>query len=190
MSQALREQVESIVPLTDQEFEFILSHFTRKNYRKHQFIVQEGDLVSHTWFIIQGLTKSFYTDDTGKEHIIHFALDNGWVTDAAAFYQQTNSSLNIHCLENSEMLSITYENMEKLCSQLEKMQFYFRKKSIEENIQLQRRTQCLLANNATNRYHDLITNQPGLINRVPKKMIASYLGVSRETLSRLLLTRL
>jgi CRP-like cAMP-binding protein len=188
MSQALRNQIELTISLSDEEFEFVLSHFTHKHYRRHQFLVQEGHLVLHTWFILQGLTKSFYTDETGKEHIIHFAMDNGWTTDTTAFHQHINSSLNIYCLENCETLSITYENMEKLCAQLDKMQYYFRKKTIEENIQFQRRTQCLLAYDATNRYHELITNYPALINRVPKKMIASYLGVSRETLSRLLQT--
>jgi CRP-like cAMP-binding protein len=94
--------------------------------------------------------------------------------------------LNIYCLENAEMLAITYENIEKICAGLEKMQKYFRRKTIEQNILLQRRILCLITNNAANRYHELATNYPELIQRVPKKMIASYLGVSRETLSRLM----
>ena len=102
------------------------------------------------------------------------------------FNYRKKSSLNIYCLEKTELLAISYANIEKLCAGLEKMQYYFRKKMSEENMLLQRRIQCLITNNATNRYHDLATNYPELIQRVPKKMIASYLGVSRETLSRLL----
>lgn len=186
MSQVLRQQIESIVAVTDEEFELVLSYFTPKDFRKHQFIIQEGDLVSKNYFIVQGLTKSFYTDETGREHIVQFAMDNGWTTDVQAFYGQMKSTLNIYCLENTQTLAISYENIEKLCAQLDKMQYYFRKKATEENTQLQRRIQCLISNNATNRYHDLATNYPELIQRVPKKMIASYLGVSRETLSRLM----
>jgi len=186
MSQIFRQQIETIASLTDDEFDYVMSHFTPKQFRKHQFLVQEGDLVQYNYFIVQGLTKSFYTDETGREHIMHFAMDNNWVTDPQAFQLQKKSNLNIYCLEKSEVLAISYENIEKICAGVEKMQYYFRKKSIEENIQLQRRVQCLITNNAANRYHDLVTNNPQLVQRVPKKMIASYLGVSRETLSRLL----
>ena len=186
MSQTFKQQIETIVSLTDEEFDYVMSYFTPRQLRKHQFLVQEGDLVQYNYFIVQGLTKSFYTDDTGREHIVHFAMDNNWVTDAQAFQLQKKSSLNIYCLEKTELLAISYANIEKLCAGLEKMQYYFRKKLSEENMLLQRRIQCLITNNATNRYHDLATNYPELIQRVPKKMIASYLGVSRETLSRLL----
>jgi CRP-like cAMP-binding protein len=186
MSQMFRQQIETIVSLTDEEFDYVMSYFTPRQLRKHQFLVQEGDLVQYNYFIVQGLTKSFYTDETGREHIVHFAMDNNWVTDAQAFHLQKKSSLNIYCLEKSEVLAISYDNIEKLCAGIEKMQYYFRKKSTEENILLQRRIQCLITNNAVNRYHDLASNYPALIQRVPKKMIASYLGVSRETLSRLL----
>jgi CRP-like cAMP-binding protein len=67
------------------------------------------------------------------------------------------------------------------------MQGYFRKKAVEENIRLQRRILCLLKNNATDRYHDLIKNYPEIVRKVPKTLIASYVGVSRETLSRMLI---
>jgi len=186
MSELLRQQIESVVTLTDHEFEQVLSHFTPKKFRKHQFLVQEGELVRNNFFIARGLTKSFFTDETGKEHIVHFAMDNDWVTDAQAFHLQKKSTVNIYCLENCDSFAITYDNLQKLCSGLQKMQYYFRQKAIEENIALQRRIQCIISNDATNRYHDLATNYPELIQRVPKKMIASFLGISRETLSRLL----
>lgn len=186
MSAILRQEIESIVPVTDQEFELIFSYFTPRNFRRHQFMVQDGNAVTSNYFLVNGLTKSFYVDETGKEHILQFAIDNDWVTDMAAFHAKTVSTLNIYCLENCETLAITYDNIEKLCSQLDKMQYYFRKQMTEENRRLQQRVQCLVTNNAANRYHDLITNYPELIQRVPKKMIASYLGVSRETLSRLI----
>lgn len=187
MSQALRQQIESIVTLTDEEFSLVLSLFSTKQYRKHQFLVQEGNFVQHDFFLVHGLTQTFHVDESGKEHIVYFAMDNNWVTDVQAFHLQTKATLNIAFLENSEVLSLSYENMEKLCAILPKMQYYFRKKTIAENIMLHRRIQCLISNNAINRYHELITHFPALVQRVPKKMIASFLGVSRETLSRLLL---
>lgn len=187
MSNSLRAQIESYVPLTDSEFELVLSYFTEKKFRKHQFMVQEGEFVSNYFFIVRGLTKSFFIDETGREHITNLAVDNNWVTDMQAFHLQEKSTINIYCLEECETLAISSQNIEKLCLALNKMQYFFRQKAIDENILLQRRIQCFISNNAASRYHELVTKNPQLIERVPKKLIASYLGVSRETLSRLLL---
>lgn len=185
MNHPLRQQLEKYITLTDEEFEFILSHFTQKKFRKHQFIVQEDQPVSFNYLIVRGLVKKFYADETGGEHIVHFAMEGDWVTDTHAFHLQKKSTHNIYCLENCEALVISYENLEKLCAQMNKMQLFFRKIALEEIMQLQCRTKCLITNNATDRYHHLISNFPDLVQRVPKKLIASYLGVSRETLSRL-----
>ena len=187
MSKALREHIHSIVPLTDEEFEYVRSHFSAKHFRKHQLLVQEGNYVTHDYFIEEGLTKTFSIDDEGKEHILDFAMDGYWATDVQALQQHKKASLNIYCLKDCDTLSISGDNIEKLCAGLNKMQYYFRKKTIRQNIQLQRRILCLIKNNAADRYHDLAENYPELIQKVPKTLIASYVGVSRETLSRMLL---
>ena len=183
----LRGRIESVVALTDAEFDQVLSCFTEKKFRKHQFMVQEGNYVPDYFFLEHGLTKSFFIDETGREHILHLAMDNNWITDVQAFHRQEKSKINIYCLEDCETMAISLQNLEKLCAASGKMQYFFRQNTIEENIQFQRRIQCFISNNAANRYHELVTKNPGLIQRVPKKLIASYLGVSRETLSRLLL---
>jgi CRP-like cAMP-binding protein len=187
MSQILREHIESVVSLSDSEFEFVLSHFKPRRFRKHQFLVQEGNAVTQIYFIVQGLAKSFYVDEEGREHITQFSVDSYWTTDNDAFYNNTQATINIACLENTESLSLAYEDMEKLCASLNKMEYFFRKKAIADNILLEKRALCLIKNNAADRFHDLLSNYPELVQRVPKTLIASYLGVSRETLSRLLL---
>jgi CRP-like cAMP-binding protein len=190
MSRVLRQQIETIVSLTDQEFDLVLSHFTTKYFRKHQFIVQADTIVTQNYFIVKGLTKSFHIDSAGKEWVLDFALDAHWITDVEAFYQHKEATLNIYCIEDCHTLSISNQNLEVLCTRVPKMEYYFRRKSIKDNTRLQRRILCLIRNNATDRYHDLITNNPQLVHRVPKALIASYLGVSRETLSRMMPVRL
>ncbi len=187
MSEVLRSHIEAIVPLTDAEFGLVMSAFTEKKFRKHHFMVQEDHSVPYLYFIVSGLTKTFFIDETGREHILDLNMDNNWTTDMQAFHQQLKTTTNIYCLEDCETLAISLENIEKLCAQLDKMQYFFRRKAIEQNIHLQKRIQCFISSTAANRYHELVTKNPGLIQRVPKKLIASYLGVSRETLSRLLL---
>jgi CRP-like cAMP-binding protein len=190
MGEALREQIEKIVSLTDNEFEKVLSHFNLKHFSKHQFILQADSLVMSNYFIIKGLIKSFYVDEAGKEHILNFAMDNYWITDLEAFQYRKEARLNIYCIENCKTLSITYDRLEALCDNMPKMQYYFRKKADYDQALLNKRILCLITNNATDRYHDLMVHSPELVNRVPKTMIASYLGVSRETLSRMILQRM
>ncbi len=184
MSKELRQQIEKVIPLTDQEFEYILSHFTTRRLKKNQFLIQEGDLVTNDYFVVSGLLKAYHVDKEGKEYIMQFAVEDWWVTDYQAYFNQTNSTLNIDCVESSELLGISFQNREKLCADLHKIEHFFRKKSNAGYVALQRRILSLLNSNAKERYEQLLNQYPKLFQRVPKTLIASYLGVSRETLSR------
>lgn len=185
MKQELRQHIEEIVSLSDEEFAFVFSYFTEKHFLKHQYLVQEGNYARNDYFIVGGLVKASHLDEDGKEHILQFATENKWISDPQAYHSQAKATLNIQCLEDTKTLFIDFQEREKLCADLQKMEHFFRKKTTAGQILLQRRILCLISNNAQDRYEDLLHQYPGLIKRVPKTMIASYLGVSRETLSRL-----
>ncbi|WP_196893871.1 Crp/Fnr family transcriptional regulator [Aureivirga marina] len=181
----LRKHIEEIVKLTDYEFEFILSHFETIKRRKHQFIVQEGEIVRKEFWVIKGCLKNYFLDENGKEHILQFAMENWWITDYESFTTQKESKIYIDCIEDCELLYISYENREKLTSEMHKMERFWAKKSKYGRIALQNRILSLLKNSTKEKYNLLLEQYPTLFQRVPKKMIAAYLGVSRETLSRL-----
>ncbi len=181
----LKQHITEIVPLTDEEFEFVLSHFAHVKKRKHQYLVQEGEVVNKEYWIIKGCVKSYYLDANGKEHILRFAMEHWWITDYESFVKQTPSKIYVDCMEECELLYISFENRDKLTSQMHKMERFWAKKSKLGRIALQNRVLSLLKNSAKERYDLLQEQYPSLIQRVPKKLIASYLGVSRETLSRL-----
>ena len=185
MTHPLRQHIEKIVSLTDKEFEFILSHFKHIKKRKHQYILQEGEVASKEYWVIKGCLKSYFFDDTGKEHILQFGMEGWWITDYESFVNQSKSKLFIDCLEESELLYITFEDREKLTSNLHKMERFWAKKSKYGRIALQNRILSLLKNSSKERYDTLLKQSPQLFQRLPKKLIAAYLGVSRETLSRL-----
>nr|WP_299383071.1 Crp/Fnr family transcriptional regulator [Allomuricauda sp.] len=185
MSHPLRQHIEDIVSLTDEEFDFILGHFATTKRRKHQFLVQEGQVVDKEFWILKGCLKSYFVDDAGKEHILQFGMENWWITDYESFVKQTPSKISIDCIEDSELLYITFENREKLTAAMHKMERFWAKKSKMGRIALQNRILSLLKNSSKERYNLLLEQYPALFQRVPKKMIAAYLGVSRETLSRL-----
>jgi CRP-like cAMP-binding protein len=185
MSHKLRQHIETIISLTDEEFEYILSHFTYRKFLKNQYVVQEGDYVKYDYFVLNGLLKSWHIDGKGNTHIIAFATENWWISDPQAFHNQTQATLNIDCFEDSETLFISLENREKLCADMQKMQYFFRKKTTAGYVASQKRILSLISFNARQRYEYFTQQYPDLLQRVPKSLIASYLGITRETLSRL-----
>ncbi len=185
MSQIFRKHIEEITPITDSEFEYVMSHFTRKKLKKHQFLVQSGEYVKNDHFVLNGLLKAYYANDEGKEHILQFAMEDWWVTDYQAYFKKVEANVYIDCLEDCEVLCLSLQNRDKLCADLQKIEHFFRVKSNFGYVALQRRILSLLDQDAKGRYEELVSLYPSLLQRVPKTVLASYLGVSRETLSRL-----
>ena len=185
MHEEFKKHIGEIAKLTDDEYKCILPLLTFKKLKKHQFLVQEGDRVNQTYWVRKGLLKAYFINEKGKEHILQFAMENWWISDYQAYSLKTPAILNIDCLEDTELLCLTDKNREKLCAELHKMEHYFRKKANTGFVELQRRMLSYLTNDAQKRYRLFMQTYPGLNARLPKKLIASYLGVSRETLSRI-----
>ncbi len=185
MSHPLRRHIEKITPLSDEEFAYILSHFAPKRLRKHQFLIQDTTPVTHEFFVVKGCLRAYNMDKTGKEHILQFALEDWWISDYLAFVNQTPASLNIDCLDACELLGLSLYNKEKLCSEMHKLEHFFRVKLTANMVAMQQRILAYLNQTTQERYDNLMALYPQLFQRVPKQYIAAYLGVSRETLSRL-----
>lgn len=182
--QVLREHLEKIIPLTDEEFAFIEPHFLLRTYKKHQFLIQEGMPVRYVYFVVSGLLKLVHTDESGKQQIVSFAMEDWWESDYQAFYTQTEATFSLDCIEDSTVLCLSLESYQTLCSAMPKMEHFFLEKANRGYMALQRRLLSLMTTQAKERYEQLLQQYPDLIQRVPKILLASYLGVSRETLSR------
>jgi CRP-like cAMP-binding protein len=185
MLDKLRAHIEKAVPLTDEEFILVSSYFTTKKYKKHQFLIQEGEDVQYNYFVVKGLLKLVYTDDTSKEHIVGFAMEDWWESDFQAYYTQTKATMSLECVEDTEVLCLQLEDYRKLCSSLPKIEHFFLEKAYFGFIAAQHRIISTMTSSTKERYHQLLERYPSLIQRVPKSLLAAYLGVSRETLSRL-----
>lgn len=185
MYTALRKHFEELIELTDSEFEYIASFFQFRKFKKHATIVQPGDVVNYEYFVIKGLLKTFMVDDDGKEHIWQFAMENWWVSDYQAFHTRERASFNIQCLEDAELLYLSLADRNRLCAEMHKFEHFSRMKITSGFLSMQKRVMALLKNDAQSRYRQLLEQYPMLFQRVPKSLIAAYLGVSRETLSRL-----
>lgn len=184
MQDVLRGHLEKIISLTDEEFAFIEPHFLLRKYKKHQFLIQEGMSVKYVYFVVSGLLKLVHTDDSGKQQIISFALEDWWESDYQAFYTQSEATFSLDCVEDSTVLCLSLESYQTLCASLPKMEHFFLEKANRGYMALQRRLLALMTTQAQERYEQLLKQHPALVQRVPKTLLASYLGVSRETLSR------
>lgn len=180
-----RQHIEKITPVTDEEFDYIFSMFSTKKLRKHQFLIQEDQEVTNDYWVISGLLKAYHINENGKMHILQFAMEDWWISDYQAYNNNTLATISIDCIEDSELLVISKENKEKLCSEMHTLANFFRKKSNIGYVALQQRILILLEKNPQERYNRLYQLTPQLLQRLPKTLLAAYLGVSRETLSRL-----
>ncbi|MEW7290512.1 Crp/Fnr family transcriptional regulator [Aquimarina sp. 2304DJ70-9] len=185
MKEKLKKHIKEVIFITDDEFSFVLSHFSFEKYKKNDFLIQQGEHVKHCYFVISGLLKLVYDDKNGKQHIISFAMEDWWESDFLSYFTQTKAKMSLQCIEATNVFCLTLKNYQKLSTSLHKMESFFLKKSISGHIASQNRILSFLTSNAKERYEHLLKTYPSLFQRVPKTLLASYLGVSRETLSRL-----
>lgn len=184
MFEILFTKVAEKVSLTEEEKEITKTLFVPKKLRKKQYLLQQDDVCKNLAFVEKGLLKSYNVDEAGVEHILQFALEGYWITDMYSFLSQEPSGYNIDAVEDAELLLISHKSMEELYERVPKFERYFRILGQNNILSLHRRLTGTLTYNAEERYLQLIEYFPDVISRVPQHMIASYLGITRETLSR------
>lgn len=185
MKEQFRQHIEKISPLNDETFDYVYSFLKPKKIRKNSIIVSSGDLVSHEYWVFKGCLKASYILEDGKEKIIRFAVEDWWVSDYDAYFKNNPATLSIEALEDCEVLALSFQDREKLCKEFPEIGYFFRKKIEGAYSAFQRRLVSMLSNDAKEHYEIFVQQYPMLMERLPKSIIASYLGITRETLSRI-----
>ena len=181
----LKQHITKTAKLTDEQFDFVFSHFTPQSYKKGQAIISGGDKVNYEYFVVSGCLKAFYITDEIKMYILQFAMPTWWTSDYGALYNQTSATINVDCIADTEVLRLSNEDREKICAELHQVEHFFRWRTNKGYLASQKRLLSFMNSDAKARYEELLAMYPQLYNLVPKHLIAAYLGVSRETLSRL-----
>lgn len=172
------------VPLTKDEEETIKSYLTPKKLRKKQYLLQAGDVCRYAAFVEKGALKAYSVGEGGNEHIIQFAFE-GWTTsDLYSFLTGEPATYNIDALEDAELVLINKVAHEELLRKVQKYETYQRLQITSAYIALQKRLTSTNTLSLEERYTTLITTYPDIVQRVPQHMIASYMGLTPETLSR------
>jgi CRP-like cAMP-binding protein len=184
MHDQLIKSIREKIPLSKPETESIKPFFMPKKIRKRQYILNAGDKCLYLAFVEKGLLRSFSTDDQGHEHTMQFAMEGWWISDMASFLCGDTAIYNIEALEDSELLMLSKESMEEMIAHVPKMERYFRLLMQSNIIALQRRIRVVQTLSAEEIYLKLMEVNPEILNRAPQQHIASYMGITPETLSR------
>lgn len=184
MFEQLFKSITEVVDLTDEEFDYCKSQFLPKKLRKRQYLLQEGDICKYTVFVEKGLLRSFTVDDKGNEHILQFAMEGWWMADLYSFLTNEPSPYHMDAIEDCELLMIDKPSWDNLLDHVPVLERYFRILIQNNLIATQRRLIGAMSETAEEKYIKLTKTFPACIQRVPQHMIASYLGMTRETLSR------
>jgi CRP-like cAMP-binding protein len=171
--------------MTDEEFTLVRKAFTPKKIRKKQYLLQEGDVCKYLSFIVKGAMRQYTVDEKGNEHIVRFGIENWWMADRESFEFSTPTVYNIDAWEETEVLQISLANLKELKETFPGMNKLTLALDKRGHIAAQKRITAAISLTAEEKYHDLFKTHPVFFQRFPQTMIASYLGISPETLSRI-----
>lgn len=185
MFRILIKHIRQKVELSEQEAILLKTFFIQKKLGKKQYLLREGEICNHLTFVSRGLLKSFMSDEKGQDRISLFAFEGWWISDFNSFINREKAVLNIDAIEDSELLLISFENYERLTLTIPVMDRYFR--ILYQNSLVTKDRRLMVSNKSTaeEKYLSLIRKNPEIANRIPHTLIASYLGLSPETVSRI-----
>lgn len=171
--------------LTESDISLLSEVFHVKKLRKHQFLIQEGDVCRIAAFVVKGALKKYSIDKTGKENILELYIEGWWAGDKESFMIGTPTPYFIDAYENTELLVISKENY---TNKLSKMHFISELNTVlteRNSFQLMKRLHSSQILTAEEKLDELQNNYPEFFQRFPQHIIASYLGMTKETLSRI-----
>jgi len=170
--------------LTNDELRLVEEVTMPKKIRKHQYLLQEGDVSNYIGFVVKGCFRLYSVGKNGEEHIMRFAIENWWISDFDSFQSGLPSKYNIDALEDGELLMIRKEKWAALIETIPNFKKLIDKLTAKNYEVHQNRILSNISETAAEKYDNFMRTYPMIYDRIPLHMIASYLGLSRETLSR------
>ena len=183
--QSILENIAKHVALTPQEQELFLSKTETKPFKAKSILLSAGEVANCTYFVNSGILRSFNINDNIIEHVLHFACEGWWIGDMYSYISGKPGNLFIEVLEDSEVVIITKENQQQLYQEIPKLERFFRILAENSLVSHQERLMDNLSLTAEERFEKFCYKYPTLIQKVPQKQIASFIGVTPEFFSKI-----
>ena len=184
MYEVFFSKLDEVVNFTEEEKKIFQTYLTPKKLRKKQYLLQEGDVCKFIAMVEKGALRSYSIDEKGNEHIIQFALEGWTISDLFSFLTGEPAVYTIEALEDSELILVSKSAYEELLQRFPQYERYMRLQITGAYIAMQRRLTSIISLPLEERYQNLTATYPHIVQRVPQHMIASYMGLTPETLSR------
>lgn len=184
MYEVFFQSLRNKVPFSNEELEVLKKYLTPKKLRKKQYLLQEGDVSKFIAFVEKGALRSYSIDEKGVERIIQFALEGWTISDLYSFLTGEPATYNIDAVEDSELVLISKAAHEELLQILPKYESWIRIQITGAYVAMQRRLTSIISLSLEDRYASFTALYPEIVQRIPQHMIASYMGLTPETLSR------
>jgi CRP-like cAMP-binding protein len=184
MLENIKQSILSLVAFSEEDLMYFLSLFTQKKLKKYQFFLREGEICNQVAFVNTGLLRLYFLVD-GNEHVDGFSLEGEWLTDYASFLNRQSSSMYIEALADTDLFLLSYDNIQKMYDRGKDFERFGRIIAEHLFVDAFYRGKTFALETPEMRYLKLLKEQPHLLNLVPLKQIASYLGIEPESLSRI-----
>lgn len=184
MYELILKNVSRFIELTPEEAHFFTALFKPKTVRKKQYLLQEGSVCRYEYFVNRGCLRTFFIDNKGLEHNVQFSVEDWWTGDMYSFLTQKPGRFNIVAVEDSELLCIDHPSLEELYKKVPKFEKFFRHLLQNAFIALQERILSGISETAEERYKNFRKKYASMDKRIPQNQVASFLGITPESLSR------
>lgn len=184
MHEALKVYLARNFEMDDKSFALIRELLQERWVKKGSFLLREGEIAKDGIFVVSGFLRSYIIDNKGKEHILQFAPKDWWISDFQSMMNQTPTTYFIDAIEDSEVLLMSAEAHKKMLENIPGYATSFQAGIQRHTSAKERRIIASISSTAEERYNDFLKTYPSIAQRVPQHMLASYLGITPETLSR------
>lgn len=184
-SKLLLESLEKHIALSEADKKLITACLQERKVKKGQFLVHDGAVSRCTNFVTEGSIRTYFIDLNGQEHTVQFAIEGWWISDLNSFIMQVPATFNVQAIEDSVVLEMSFESLEMLYEKVPLMERYFRVITQRAFVAFQQRVVQNISMTAEDRYLAFQEKHPKIEMRIPQRLVASYLGISAEFLSKI-----
>ncbi|MGH2666450.1 Crp/Fnr family transcriptional regulator [Flavobacterium sp.] len=185
IKQQLSDYIKKIIEVTEEDLTIILSYFKPINQKKNDFLLSQGQVSQRTFFVGKGCLRIFFVNEEGKDTTRYIAFENQFATALVSFITELPSTEYIQSIEQSELLYINHQDFRHLMEIIPQWRQFYCKYLEKAYVNNTNRLMSFTTLDALERYNQLLKINPTVVRRLPNKIVASYINVSQETLSRL-----